>query len=319
MKENPILDVLNLKKYFFHKGKVIKAVHDVSFSINQGETFGLVGESGSGKTTVARSIMRFFKPDQGSIVFDGKNILNTAQSEAKSLYQEIQYIFQDPYSSLNPTMTAQEIVTEPLSIHCNFSSSEKYEQAEKLLTLVGLSSRDLKCFPHEFSGGQRQRIGIARALALNPRLIVCDEPLSALDVSIQGQIVNLLKKFQDQLGITYLFISHDLIMVKYLASKIGVMYLGQFVEVAPTEELYKNPMHPYTQSLFSAILSPFPPRAEKKRVIAQVTPLPKPLTSDKGCLFCNRCPKAMQICRETAPEIKTISKEHKVACHLYPL
>ena len=319
MKKQSILEIKNLKKSFSHKGNTIMAADDISFSIATGETFGLVGESGSGKTTVARSIMRFFRPDYGSIFFDGKDILNSARSEQKFFSQQIQYIFQNPYSSLNPTMRALDIVTEPINIHFRLSRTEKYQRAEKLFTLVGLPLKDLHRFPHEFSGGQRQRIGIARSLALNPRLIICDEPLSALDVSIQGQIVNLLKKFQDTLGITYLFISHDLTVVKYLASKIGVMYLGHLVEIAPTDRLYAHPLHPYTQSLLSAILPPFPPVGGKKRVVAQVTPLPQPRASEKGCLFCDRCPKAMQICKEKAPRLKTFSKDHKVACHLYTL
>lgn len=312
----PLIQVRHLKKYFSVRGKVLRAVDDISFNIFPKETLGLVGESGCGKTALARAIMRFYEPTRGDILFDGKSILELKKRKVKTLRHDMQYIFQDPFASLNPRMTAGEIIAEPLNIHNVLEPSERENRVSELLELVGLSSEFARRYPHEFSGGQRQRIGIARALALNPRFIVCDEPIAALDVSIQAQIVNLLKKLQDEMGLTYLFISHDLAMVKYLSTRVAVMYLGHLMELASSDELYKNPLHPYTQGLLSAI--PIPdPHVEKKRTrVILKGEVPSPLSPPKGCVFCTRCPKALPICHQKRPVWQEISPGHKVACHL---
>lgn len=313
----PLVQVRHLKKYFSYKGKVLRAVDDVSFEIFPQETLGLVGESGCGKTALARALMRLYEPTRGDIRFDGKSILDLKRKKIKTLRHDMQYIFQDPYASLNPRMTAGEIIAEPLNIHRILEPSQREERVHELLKLVGLRSEYYGRFPHEFSGGQRQRIGIARALALNPRFIVCDEPIAALDVSIQAQIVNLLKKLQEDMGLTYLFISHDLAMVKYISTRVAVMYLGHLVELAPSIDLYTNPLHPYTQGLLSAIPIPDPSIEKKRTRILLKGEVPSPINPPKGCVFCTRCPKALPLCHQKRPQWQEISPDHKVACHLY--
>lgn len=315
----PLIQVRHLKKYFSYKGKVLRAVDDVSFEIFPQETLGLVGESGCGKTALARALMRLYEPTRGDIRFDGKSILDLKRKKIKTLCHDMQYIFQDPYASLNPRMTAGEIIAEPLNIHRILDPSQREERVHELLKLVGLRPEYYGRFPHEFSGGQRQRIGIARALALNPRFIVCDEPIAALDVSIQAQIVNLLKKLQEDMGLTYLFISHDLAMVKYISTRVAVMYLGHLVELAPSIDLYTNPLHPYTQGLLSAIPIPDPSIEKKRTRILLKGEVPSPINPPKGCVFCTRCPKAMPLCHQKRPQWQEISPGHKVACHLYTM
>lgn len=316
--EPPLIQIKNLKKYFSYKGQTLRAVDDVSFDIFPQETLGLVGESGCGKTALARALMRVYQPTSGNILFKGKSILGYRGKAIKSLRHDMQYIFQDPCASLNPRMTAGEIIAEPLNIHNVLNRSNREKRVQHLLELVGLRPEYIGRFPHEFSGGQRQRIGIARALALSPRFIVCDEPIAALDVSIQAQIVNLLKYLQEEMGLTYLFISHDLAMVKYLSMRVAVMYLGHLMELAPSHDLYENPLHPYTQGLLSAI--PIPdPHIEKKRTRILLTgEVPSPINPPKGCVFCTRCSKAEKICFEKRPTLKEVSPGHQVACHLYP-
>ncbi len=315
----PLFQVRHLKKYFSYKGKVLRAVDDVSFEIFPQETLGLVGESGCGKTALARALMRLYEPTRGDIRFDGKSILDLKRKKIKTLRHDMQYIFQDPYASLNPRMTAGEIIAEPLNIHRILDPSQREERVHELLKLVGLRPEYYGRFPHEFSGGQRQRIGIARALALNPRFIVCDEPIAALDVSIQAQIVNLLKKLQEDMCLTYLFISHDLAMVKYISTRVAVMYLGHLVELAPSIDLYTNPLHPYTQGLLSAIPIPDPSIEKKRTRILLKGEVPSPINPPKGCVFCTRCPKAMPLCHQKRPQWQEISPGHKVACHLYTM
>jgi oligopeptide/dipeptide ABC transporter ATP-binding protein len=316
MSFDKFIQIKNLKKYFHINGKVLKAVDDVSFDIFRGETLGLVGESGCGKSTTGRAILRLEEPTSGEVFFENQNILNFSAQQLKLLRRKIQIIFQDPYASLNPRMTAGDIIAEPLDIHNLASGSARKEMVQHLLQLVGLSANYIGRFPHEFSGGQRQRIGIARALAVNPRFIVCDEPISALDVSVQAQIVNLLKKLQHDMGLTYLFIAHDLAMVKYISTKVAVMYLGHLVELASSEELYAHPLHPYTQALLSAI--PIPdPNIEKSRVrIVLKGELPSPINPPKGCIFSTRCPHAKEICRNVRPSWKEAAPNHFTACHL---
>ena len=311
----PLLQVKNLQKHFDHHGQLLRAVEGVSFNIYPQETLGLVGESGCGKTALARVIMRLHEPTGGDILFRGDSILKYKRKAIRMLRHDMQYIFQDPYASLNPRMTAGEIIGEPLVIHNALNANERYKRVQELLELVGLSSDYRSRFPHEFSGGQRQRIGIARALALNPRFIVCDEPIAALDVSIQAQVVNLLKRLQDEMGLTYLFISHDLAMVNYLSTRVAVMYLGHLMELAPSHELYKTPLHPYTEGLLSAI--PIPdPIIEKKRTRVLLTgEVPSPINPPKGCVFCTRCPKVQPLCHKVRPDLREITPGHHVACH----
>jgi len=314
----PFVQICNLKKFFSHKGYTLRVIDGVSLDIFPKETLGLVGESGCGKTTLSRTLMRLYTPTQGEIFIDGKNILEFRGKERKALCRDMQYIFQDPYASLNPRMTAGEIISEPLNIHNVLKPGEREQRVYELLKLVGLPCNYSKRFPHEFSGGQRQRIGIARALALNPRFVICDEPIASLDVSIQAQIVNLLKKIQKEMGLTYLFISHDLAMVKYLSSRVAVMYLGQLMELASSTELYENPLHPYTQGLLSAIPIPDPviERGRTSLIIkGEVPSLINP--SRKGCVFCKRCFKAMTVCHRESPVWQELSPGHRVACHLY--
>jgi len=308
------LIVKNLKKHFETSKGLLKAVDDVSIELPEGKTMGLVGESGCGKSTLGRLLLRLYEPTQGEVFFDGIDILKLNSAELKKWRQEAQMIFQDPYASLNPRMTAEAIVKEPLEIH---KIDCEPELLAKAFQQVSLNPQHRRRYPHEFSGGQRQRIGIARALILNPRFIVCDEPIAALDVSVQAQIVNLLKDLQAQMGLTYLFISHDLRMVKYIADSVAVMYMGKIVEKAPTETLYQHPLHPYTIALLSAIPMPDPVAEKKRTRIVLTGEVPSPLNPPKGCAFCTRCPNVMEICKTIAPPIVEVSPGHTVSCHLF--
>lgn len=315
-----ILEINNLKKYFrlkgslVSKGKTLKAVDGVSFDLYRGETLGLVGESGSGKSTVGRTILHLLKPTDGQILYQGKDISSIRGEELRNMRKNMQMIFQDPYASLNPRMTIGEAIIEPLISHdlCNRNDAEN--RVLEILDLVGLDEDYYHRFPHQFSGGQRQRVGIARALALDPEIIVADEPVSALDVSVQAQIINLFKDLQEEFGFSYLFIAHDLSVVKYLSDRIAVMYLGEIMELCDKNELFDNPLHPYTISLLSAIPVP-DPRHKDERIILKGD-IPSPVNPPKGCKFNNRCFKKMEICEKIHPEMIEING-HKVRCHLY--
>lgn len=323
MQENgssPLLSVEHLKTYFdvtkgiFSKRQVVKAVDDVNFSVGEGETFGLVGESGCGKSTLGRTLVKIYPATSGKILYRGKNIASLGKSEEKEFRREVQMIFQDPYASLNPRMTVGEIIKEPMEIHGILNSaSEREERAAELLKTVGLKPDHIRRYPHEFSGGQRQRISIARTLSLNPRFIICDEPISALDVSIQAQIINLLQEIQAEMGISYLFVAHDLSMVNYISHRIGVMYLGHLVEVGEADELYGNPLHPYTRALLSAVPIPDPDTAKKRQRIRLEGELPTPINPPAGCPFRGRCPLATDQCREALPPMEDHGG-HMVAC-----
>lgn len=318
MSNDNLIEIVNLKKYFkVGKNATLKAVDDVTFSIKKGETLGLVGESGCGKTTCGRSILGIYKATDGHVYFEGKDVHKMNKSENLKFKKSAQVIFQDPYASLDPRMTIGDIIGEGMDVHLNLSSKERQEKIEALLEKVGLNSEHSARFPHELSGGQRQRIGIARALAVEPQFIMCDEPISALDVSIQAQIVNLLIKLQREMGLTYLFISHDLSMVKHISDRVGVMYLGSLVELANNKELYKNPLHPYTQALISAIPVPDPNLEEDAKRIKLEGEVPSPINPPIGCKFVKRCRNAMDICSKVTPELMEIEKDHLVACHLY--
>lgn len=316
-----LMEVRDLKKYFPISGGLfgrtvgqVQAVDGVSFDVRRGETLGLVGESGCGKTTTGKVILRLQDATAGQVIFEGRDIFNLNREEMRKLRREMQIIFQDPYASLNPRMTVGDIIGEPLEIHNVAKGAAKTKRVTELLEVVGLSAFHARRYPHEFSGGQRQRIGIARALALNPKLIVCDEPVSALDVSIQSQILNLLEDLQKEFGLTYLFIAHGLSVVKHVSDRVGVMYLGKLVELAEADELYHNPRHPYTEALMSAI--PIPnPELRRERIVLQGD-VPSPVNPPKGCRFHTRCPIAEDICREVEPEFMNIGNDHWVACHL---
>ncbi len=298
------------KMVYFH------AVDGIFFEIKKGATLGLVGESGCGKTTTARSILQLYKPTSGKVIFDHVSLIDLKGDELRKMRRRIQMIFQDPYASLNPRMTVEEIIAEPLLVHKIVDNAGIRSRVKELLELVRLNPAYIDRFPHEFSGGQRQRIGIARALALNPELIICDEPVSSLDVSIQAQIVNMLEDLQAELGLTYLFIAHDLSLVKHISDRIAVMYLGLIVEMADRDELYNHALHPYTTALLSAVPIPDPELEEKRERVILAGDVPSPAAPPSGCRFRTRCPLARDICAEKCPELREVSKGHFVACHL---
>lgn len=311
---NAILEVKNLKKYFNTPGGVLHAVDDVSFTLEKGKILGVVGESGCGKSTMGRAILRLHEPTSGEVLFEGKDITKISTEEMRKLRSEMQIIFQDPFASLNPRKTVSEIIGEPLRLHKIYkSAAEREKHVLELMEVVGLAERLVNTYPHELDGGRRQRIGIARALALNPKFIVCDEPVSALDVSIQAQILNLLKRLKKERGLTYMFITHDLSVVNYFSDDIMVMYLGKMVEYAPSEELFENPVHPYTKALLSAI--PVPRLREKKERILLKGEITSPIDPKPGCRFAPRCAYAKDCCFKESPELKDIGNGHKVACH----
>ncbi len=323
MDNEKILEVQNLKKYFPMKSGVfqkvvghVKAVDDVSFEINKGETFSLVGESGCGKSTLGRTVLRLLDKTDGIVKFKGQDIFSLSKSEMRKLRLKMQIIFQDPFSSLNPRKTVTDLIGESLIAHKFVNNkTEYYNRIEEVMKICGLAKYHMKRYPHEFSGGQRQRIGIARSLILNPEFIVADEPVSALDVSIQAQIINLLQEFQEKYGFSYLFISHDLSVVKHISHKVGVLYLGSLVEVASKEELYDNPLHPYTKALISCVPLPNPER-EVKRIILNGD-IPSASNPPSGCKFHTRCMYVKDICKSQVPILKDVGNNHKVACHLY--
>ncbi|MCA9963760.1 MAG: dipeptide ABC transporter ATP-binding protein [Anaerolineales bacterium] len=320
-KRRVLLDVKNLKKYFPVRAGLlqrvqahVKAVDDVTFFIYEGESFGLVGESGCGKTTVGRTLLRLLPATDGTVMFDGKNLFDLNASELKKLRRDIQIIFQDPYSSLDPRMPVGESIAEGLRVHTSKNSQERYDIVVEMLARVGMRAEHARRYPHEFSGGQRQRIGIARALALRPKFIVCDEPVSALDVSIQAQVLNILKELQRDFGLTYLFIAHNLSVVEHFSDRVGVMYLGKMVEMATRRDLFGDPLHPYTQALMSAIPVP-DPTLQRKRIILEGD-VPSPLNPPKGCRFHTRCPLAFDRCSQEEPPFKDYGNEHYAACWL---
>ena len=309
-----LLEIRNLKKYFHVPDGWLHAVDDVSFTLEAGKTLGIVGESGCGKSTLGRTIVRLLDSTEGEICFDGKRITNARGKELKKLHTDMQIIFQDPFSSLNPRMTVKQIIAEPLRCCERLSAREIDKRVDELMELVGLASRLAGSYPHELDGGRRQRIGIARALALNPRFIVCDEPVSALDVSIQAQILNLMQDLQEQMGLTYIFITHDLSVVNHFANDIAVMYLGQLIEKAPSVTLFDNPVHPYTKALLSAI--PVPSLRKKRQRVMLKGEISSPINPKPGCRFAVRCPYATDRCRTEEPKLVEIEKDHFVACHL---
>ena len=311
-----LIEVKDLKKYFqVGKHATLKAVDGVNFKIYKGETLGLVGESGCGKTTCGKTVMGLYEATGGQVIFDGTDIHSLNRKEKKEFTKRAQIIFQDPYSSLNPRMTVEDIIGEGIDIHGLYKGEERKQKIHELLELVGLNKEHALRFPHEFSGGQRQRIGIARALAVEPEFIVCDEPISALDVSIQAQVVNLLIELQTNKNLTYLFIAHDLSMVKHISDRVGVMYLGNMVEFASSDELYSEPLHPYTKALMSAIPIPDPDEEKKKKRIPIEGEIPSPINPKPGCRFAARCRYATDACREATPELVEVKPDHFVACH----
>ncbi len=317
--DKPLIEVKDLKEYFYintglFRSKPLKAVDGVSFSIRKGETLGLVGESGCGKTTVGRTLLHLYKPTAGEIRYDGKLI--KSRSDIKEFRKKATMVFQDPYSSLNPRMTVSDIIGEPLDVHKLYSSKqERQDRILELMSYVGLNSEHAARYAHEFSGGQRQRIGIARSLAVNPDFIVCDEPVSALDVSIQAQVINMFDELQEKLGLTYLFVAHDLLVVRHISDRIAVMYLGKMVELAPAAEIYDRPLHPYSKSLLSAVPVPDPKTARANQRIVLTGDIPSPLNAPSGCPFRTRCKYATDKCAESMPEFKEVASGHFVACH----
>jgi len=325
MAENEILlEIKNLTKWFPVKKSIftrkrsnVQAVDGVSFFIKKGETLGIVGESGCGKTTLGRTIIKLYEPTAGEIIYSGVDIAGFTQKQMLPYRRKMQMIFQDPYASLNPRMTVGDIIGESIDIHKLMVGKERKQRVQYLLNKVGLNNDHVNRYPHEFSGGQRQRIGIARSLAVEPEFIVCDEPISALDVSIQAQVVNMLEELQDDLGLTYLFIAHDLSMVRHISSRIGVMYLGQLVELTTSGELYKNPLHPYTKALLSSIPIPDPDASAAMHRIMLEGEIPSPIDPAPGCRFRGRCKYAMPKCSELNPQLKDLGNEHFISCHLY--
>lgn len=324
MAGDKLLQVENLTKYFYkpqglfgQKKQIVKSVDHVTFDIMRNETLGLVGESGCGKTTVGRTITRLYKPTDGRIIFDGQDISHLTKKELLPYRKKMQMIFQDPYASLNARMTVMDIIREALDLHSDLKTKEeKSKRVYELLDRVGLMREHANRYPHEFSGGQRQRIGIARALAVDPEFIVCDEPISALDVSIQAQVVNMLEDLQREFGLTYLFIAHDLSMVRHISDRIGVMYLGKLVEIGPSEEIYSHHLHPYTEALLSSVPVPDPEKARAKEQIVLQGDIPSPIDPPSGCRFRTRCPRACEQCAQAEPELKPVGNDHFVACHL---
>ena len=318
---SPLFEIRSLRMYFpisasvFGKRKLLKAVDDVSFELLEGETFGLVGESGCGKTTVGRTLVRLYKPTGGQILYRGTDIAPLDEKAVTPYRSRMQMIFQDPYASLNPRMTVSSIIAEPMKLQ-GVQQDEITARVRELVEQVGLKKDHLNRYPHEFSGGQRQRIGIARALAMRPEFIVCDEPISALDVSIQAQIINMLEQLQEKMGITYMFVSHDLSMVRHISHRVGVMYLGQMVELAPVDELYSNMQHPYTQALMSAVPIADPDLAAKSERIVLQGEVPQPIDPPPGCPFASRCRYSKGVCKEVRPEMREIAPGHFLACHL---
>src|SRR5690625_765087 len=320
--QQQLLEVKGLKKYFAIKEGVlrkkvgeVKDVDGISFEVKKGETLGIVGESGCGKSTTGKSILRLIEPTEGEVKFEGKDLLSLGSEDMRKMRRDIQIIFQDPYASLNPRHTVEKIISEPLLVYGMKSSKDRKARVKELLEVVGLQEHHGSRYPHQFSGGQRQRIGIARALANNPKLIICDEPVSALDVSVQSQILNLMEELRDEFNLTYVFIAHDLSVVKHISDRVGVMYLGRMVELTDKEKLYDDPKHPYTQALLSAVPLPDPDIA-KERIILKGD-VPSPENPPTGCAFHTRCPSAMDICRKVRPVFEEIEDNHFVACHLY--
>ncbi|MGG3914030.1 ABC transporter ATP-binding protein [Rossellomorea vietnamensis] len=318
----PLLKVENLKKHFPITGGIlgrpvssVKAVDGVSFTVNKGETLGIVGESGCGKSTTGRMLMRLIDPSDGKVTFEDRELTSLSNSEMRKVRREMQMVFQDPFASLNPRHTVEKILEEPLKVHGMGSAKERKERVHELLNIVGLSSYHAKRYPHQFSGGQRQRIGIARALMTKPKLIIADEPVSALDVSIQSQVLNLMQDLQKEFGLTYIFIAHDLGVVRHISDRVGVMYLGKMVELSESENLYEKPLHPYTQALLSAV--PVPDPDFKRETILLQGDIPSPSNPPSGCTFHTRCPHATDICKQKVPEFKEHQPGHYVACHLY--
>src|SRR5690625_1351886 len=318
--EQPLLKVKNLKKHFPIKNKLfqkqnssVKAVDGISFDVNRGETIGLVGESGCGKSTTGRMLMKLLEPTEGEIYYNGEDVTNLEERDFRPYRKKIQMIFQDPYASLNPRMKVGDIISEPLIIH-NFDKSTREKKVKDLLEIVGLSGYHAKKYPHEFSGGQRQRIGVARALIMNPELIISDEPVSALDVSIQSQILNLLDDLQEEFKLTYVFIGHDLSVIEHISDRVGVMYLGKLVELAPKEKLYAEPLHPYTKALLSAV--PIPDPTDKRERIILSGDIPSPANPPSGCTFHTRCPFAFDKCKQVVPKWREVKEGRFAACHL---
>ncbi len=319
-----LLEVRGLKKYFpitqgiliQRKVADVRAVDGLDFFVNEGETLGLVGESGCGKSTTGRTILQLYRPTAGSVLFRGKDLAKLSGEPLRKMWADMQMIFQDPYASLNPRMTVGDIVGEPLEVHNIAKGKDKRERVQELLQTVGLNPYFINRYPHEFSGGQRQRIGIARALAVNPDFIVCDEPISALDVSIQAQIINLLEELQDKFHLTYLFIAHDLSVVRHISDRIAVMYLGKIMELTDRTTLYENPLHPYTRALLSAVPIPDPVIEEKRERIILTGDVPSPVKPPSGCRFHTRCPLAIPICKQVEPEWRDVGNKHFVACHV---
>jgi oligopeptide/dipeptide ABC transporter ATP-binding protein len=320
----PLLDVQGLKKYFPVTGPLgrlggmkgqVKAINDVSFELYKGETYGLVGESGSGKSTTGRTVMRLTEPTDGKVFYKNQNLFDLSKKELRPIRRELQMVFQDPFSSLNPRIRIGSTLEEPLAIHSLAGKAERREMVFDMLEKVGMQVEHYYRYPHEFSGGQRQRLGLARALISNPEIVICDEPVSALDVSIQSQVINLLQKLQEDFDLTYLFITHDISVVRHISDRIGVMYLGNIVEEAPTDSLFESPLHPYTQALFSAV--PGKHRTRTRERIVLKGEIPSPLNPPSGCMFHTRCPFIKDICKQVIPEKKEIAPRHYVACHLY--